>query len=203
VTRDDLLQDLAYARSLAEEGRQTPLVGGSYLILFGVLLTAAYGAHWGMLTGRIPNVGIGFIWMGFGALAFLGSFLLRGRVRTLPGGASFANRADRSVWQGVAIAILAVVVGAIVRGVLNNDMTATNTIMAAGFGMYGIALYTTGSLSGQTWLQSFAWIAWLVSVALWYFLNEPWAYLIASGASVVVLIIPGLMMLQRESSTTV
>jgi hypothetical protein len=103
----------------------------------------------------------------------------------------------------VAIAILAVVVGAIVRGVLNNDMTATNTIMAAGFGMYGIALYTTGSLSGQTWLQSFAWIAWLVSVALWYFLNEPWAYLIASGASVVVLIIPGLMMLQRESSTTV
>lgn len=201
MTREDMLQDLAYARTLAEEGRHAPLIGGGFLVLFGVLLAIAYSAHWAVLASVIPNDAIGFIWMGFGVLAFIGCFLLSGRVRALPGGASLANKADRSVWQGVAIGIIAVVTGAILRGVVTNDMTAANAIMAAGFGMYGIALFTTGSVSSQTWLRTFACIAWAVSAGLWYFLNDAWAYLLAAGASTVVLIIPGVMLLRRETST--
>lgn len=203
MTRDEMLQDLAYARTLAEEGRQAPLIGGGFLVLFGVLLAVAYTGQWAALAGFVPTMAIGFIWMGFGLLAFIGCFMLTGRVRSLPGGASLANKADRSVWQGVAIGIGAVVVGAILRGVVTDDMTAANAIMAAGFGMYGIALFTTASVSSEKWLQTFAWISWAVSVALWFFLNDAWAYLLAAGASVVVLIIPGVMLLRREPSTTV
>jgi hypothetical protein len=191
LTREEMLQDLA------------SLIGGGYLVLFGVLLATAYSAHWAVLTGLIPTLAIGFIWMGFGLLAFSGSFMLSGRVRSLPGGASLSNKADRSVWQGVAFGIGAVVAGVILRGVVSNDMTAANAIMAAGFGMYGIALFTTGSVSGQKWLQAFAWVAWAVSIGLWYFLNDAWAYLLAAGACVVVLIIPGVILLRREPSTTV
>jgi hypothetical protein len=203
VTREELLQDLAYARTLAEEGRQAPLIGGGFLVLFGVLLTIAYSAQWAVLASFIPSIAIGFIWMGFGLFALLGSFMLSARVRSLPGGASLANKADRSVWQGVAISIMAVVAGVILRGIVSNDMAAANAIMAAGFGMYGIALFTTGCVSSETWLRTFAWIAWGVSVGLWYFLNDAWAYLLAAGASVVVLIIPGVILLRREPSTTV
>jgi len=203
VTREEMLQDLAYARTLAEEGRQAPLIGGGFLVLFGVLLAIAYTAQWAVLASFIPNIAIGFIWVGFGVLAFIGCFMLSGRVRSLPGGASLANKADRSVWQSVAIGIGAVVIGAILRGAITGDMTAPNAIMAAGFGMYGIALFTTGCVSSQSWLRAFAWIAWAVSAALWYFLNDAWAYLLAAGASVVVLIVPGLMLLRREPSTTV
>jgi hypothetical protein len=203
VTREEMLQDLAYARTLAEEGRHAPLIGGGYLVLFGVLLAIAYSAQWAVLASFIPNIAIGFIWMSFGLLAFIGCFILGMRVRTLPGGASMANRADRSVWQGVAIGIICVVAGTIIRGVVTDDMTAPNAIMAAGFGMYGIALFTAGSVSSQKWLQTFAWIAWAVSAGLWYFLNDAWAYLLAAAAAVVVLIIPGVMLLRREPSTTV
>jgi hypothetical protein len=203
VTREEMLQDLAYARTLAEEGKHAPLIGGGYLVLFGVLLAIAYSAQWAALAGFIPTAAIGFIWMGFGLFAFIGCFMLGARTRSMPGGSSLANQADRSVWQGVAIGIFCVVAGTIIRGVVSDDMTAPNAIMAAGFGMYGIALFTTGCVSNQKWLQTFAWIAWAVSIGLWYFLNDAWTYLLAAGAAAVVLIIPGVILLRREPSTTV
>jgi hypothetical protein len=203
VTREEMLQDLAYARTLAEEGKHAPLIGGGYLVLFGVLLAIAYSAQWAALASLMPTFLIGFIWMGFGLFAFIGCFILGMRVRSLPGGSSLANQADRSVWQGVAIAIMCVVAGTIIRGVATDDMSAANAIMAAGFGMYGIALFMTGCVSAQKWLQAFAWIAWLVSVGLWYFLNDAWSYLLSAGGAVVVLIIPGVILLRREPSTTV
>jgi len=203
MTRDEMLADLAYARTLAEEGRQTPLVGGGFSILFGVLLAAAYCAQYAVLAGHLPNGAIAVIWISFGVIAGLGCHLLSKRVRQLPGGASFTNQADRWVWNGVAIAILCVVVGSIGRGVFTNDFTAPNVIMAAGFGMYGVALYTTGRLSDQKWLEAFAWIAWAASLILWFFLDETWAYLVAAAASVTVLIVPGVLLLKREPSAIV
>ena len=41
MTREEMLADLAYARTLAEEGRHAPLIGGRYLVLFGALLCVA------------------------------------------------------------------------------------------------------------------------------------------------------------------
>ena len=151
----------------------------------------------------IPNIAIGFIWMGFGLCRLPRLFMLSARVRALPGGASLANNADRSVWQGVAIGIMAVVLGVILRGIVSNDMTAANAIMAAGFGMYGIALFTTGCVSRPKWLRDVR----LDRVGRQHralvFSRRSWAYLVAAGASVVVLIIPGVIMLRREPSTMV
>ena len=82
MTRDEMLADIAYARTLAEEGRHAPLIGGSYLILFGALLGICYVAQWGALTGALPIPGnmIGAIWMAYGVAAFVGMFALRRRV---------------------------------------------------------------------------------------------------------------------------
>lgn len=203
MTRDELLSDLAYARTLAEEGRQTPLIGGAYLVLFGVLLAVAYIAQFYVLTNAVPPGYAGVIWMGFGLCAFVGSFLLRGRTRSLPGGASVGNRADRIVWQGVTIAILVVVAATILRSAFTQSFGSTDTIMAAGFGLYGVALYSAAGLSGQTWIKPFAWLAFLVSGALWFTMGEPWAYLIAAAGAVLVLLIPGVIMMRGEPSKVV
>jgi hypothetical protein len=204
VTREEMLQDLAYARTLAEEGRQAPLVGGAYLVLFGVLLTLAYGAHFLALSAEpVTQQFIGFIWMGFGVCAGIGCVLLRGRTKALPGGASVGNRADRVIWQGVAIAILVVVIGTILRSAFLGDFANTDAIMAAGFGLYGVALYATASLSGHSWLSAFAWLAWAISGPLWFYMGQPWAYLIAAAGAILVLLIPGLIMMRREPSAIV
>jgi hypothetical protein len=203
VTRDELLQDLAYARTLAEEGRQAPLIGGGYLVLFGVLLAVAYAAQYAGLTGALPREYIGFIWMSFGALAFVGCLIIGFRTRAMPGAASVGNRADRAVWQGVAWAIGFVVLGAVLRSIFYDDYAAINGIMAAGFGLYGVALYATASLSGHMWLRRVAWLSWSVSFTLWLFLGEAWAYLAAAIGAVLVLLIPGLILMRAEPAKVV
>lgn len=205
MTREEMLSDLAYARTLAEEGRQAPLIGGSYLVLFGVLLTVCYGAQWAAMAGllAVPSNFIGLMWIGFGVAAFIGTFALSRRVRALPGGTSISNRVDRAVWQGAVIAIMAVVAGSILRMTVSGDYTAPNAIVASGFGLYGVALYASASLSGQAWLRTFAFIAFGVSAAIWFYLNQPWTYLFAAIGAVAVLIVPGFLMMQREPKTIV
>lgn len=205
MTREEMLSDLAYARTLAEEGRHAPLVGGSYPVFFGVLLALCYGAQYAILSGAlaVPTNTIGLIWGGFGVLATVGSIVLGKRVGALPGGAAISNRVDRAVWQGVVIAILVVVIGTILRAILLGDYMAPNAIVASGFGLYGVAIYATATLSGETWLRSFAVLSWIVSGLIWFFLGEIWVYLIAALASVAVLIVPGIIMIQREPKTLV
>ena len=203
MTREDLLQDIAYARTLAEEGRSAPLIGGAYLVLFGMMLAIAYCVQWAAMTGLIPMDNVGWLWIAFGAAALIGTKLLRRRTVTLPGGSSAVNRADRLIWQGVVWAIMAVVVGTVLRGILRDDDTAPSAIMAAGFGLYGVALFVTARMSGLNWLAAFAWIAWLLSAALWFFANEAWAYLLAAGGCVAVLLTPGVIMMRQEPTTTV
>lgn len=203
MTREEMLSDLSYARTLAEEGRQAPLIGGSYLVLFGVLLAVAYVAQWAMLSGQLPLSAAGWIWLSFGLLAFIGSFALRARVRRLPGASSIGNRADRAVWRGVSIAILVVVVGAIAQANVNGSFGATNMIMGAGFGLYGVALYVSAQIGGHRWLASFAYLSWLISGVLWAFMNEPWAYLVAAAGSVLVLLVPGVVSMRAEPSNVV
>lgn len=206
MTREDVLQDVAYARALAEEGRRAPLIGGAYLILFGVLLTLAYLAHWAIWTGAWPVAEptyVGFVWMGFGAFAAVGVAALRRRTKRMPGGASVSNQVDRYVWQAVSIGILVVVFATVPRSMLFNDHNAPNAIMAVGFCLYGLALHVTARMSDERWLSAFALLAWLASGLLFFFLNSPTSYLLAAAAAAAVLFAPGVMLMQREPKTVV
>ncbi len=205
MSRDQMLDDLAYARALAEEGRSAPLVGGAYLVLFGVLLAICYGLQWVALSGVVPALGtfIGAIWVGFAVAALTGVALISRRVRALPGSSAIPNRVDRAVWQGVTAAILAVVASTVARAVFHGDTAAPNAIVAAGFALYGVALHATATVGGQSWLHAFAALAWVVSALLWFFLDEAWLYLLAAGGCAAVLIAPGFIMMRREPSTTV
>jgi hypothetical protein len=206
MTRDQVAEDLAYVRTVAEEGQHAPLVGGVYLVFFGVLLTVAYLLHWSLLTGLIPSAdgnAFGYLWMAYGALAFIGVLLLRGRTRLKPGSTSMVNRVDRAVWWSVGFGIMAVVIGACGRMIVHDEELAPNMIMAAAFAMFCIALWVTATISQQGWLGWFAMLSFAASVGLWLNMNEPWAYLLAAGAGIVVLILPGVMMMRREPSTIV
>lgn len=183
MSRDDLLDDLAYARALAEEGRHAPLIGG--------------------LIEGLWRGAVGFVWIGFAALSSIGVFVLRARVGAKPGGSAMANRVDARVWEGVAITIAVLAVSILTRAVLSGDFTLAGAIMASGFGLYGVPLFVTACISDQRWLRSIAVLSWITSAALWFFLAEPWAYLIASAACLVVLVGPGIVLMRREPAAIV
>jgi hypothetical protein len=206
MTKDELVEDLAYVRALAEEGRHAPLIGGGFLVFFGVSLAIAYSLQWALLSdvfGQTDGIAYAFLWGGYGVVAALGGLLLRPRVRTLPGAASIVNRVDRAVWQCVSLAILVIVAGCIARMIIAHDDYAPNAIMASAFSLYGVALGVTATISNQSWLRIFAWLSFAASAALWLFMNETWTYLLAAGASVAVLILPGVMMIRRQPSPLV
>lgn len=206
MTREELLDDLAYARTLAEEGRHAPLLGGGYLVLFGALNLCASTAQWALLTGRLPlldGAAFAFLWTSYSLLAGIGIAALRLRGRDKPGLTTIGVRAERAVWTGTALALSAVALGSIARMLLNQDTDAPNAIFGAAFALYGAALYATSKLSQQSWMKNFAWTSIAVAAALCVFANEAWAYLIAAMGSALVLLWPGLILMRHEPSTIV
>jgi len=201
MTRDEVLADLAYARAVAEEGRKTPLLGGAYLLFWGLLNATAFALQYALLEGLLPvmdGMSFALLWGSYGIVAGLGMTLLRMRTRSKPGRASIGTRAEHALWSGAAIAVLAVVIGSIARMVSAGDVTAPNAILAAAFALYGAALFGTASLSEQTWLRGFGWLAVAVALNTAMFAHFNWVYVIAAIGSLLALCVPGLILLKRE-----
>jgi hypothetical protein len=193
-------------RALAEEGKHAPLIGGGFLVLFGVLLSIGYTLQWLLLTGKLDDLGggaFGMLWLCYGVLALIGSVWLAMRIRRKPGISSLINKVDRLMWRASGFAIGAVVIGCIARTIMNDDYQAPNAIMAAAFALFAVPLGTTAAISNHGWMGWFSAISMVVSVLLWAFLNEPWAYLIAAAASLSVLALPGFILMRREPSEVV
>ena len=206
MTREEMLQDLAYARTLAEEGRHAPLLGGSYLCFWGLLNAAAFSAHWGVLEGHLPfadGASFAAVWISYGVIAGIGMFLLAQRTRQKPGLTTIGVRAETAMWRGTALALLVVAVGSIVRMVIESDPAAPNAIFGPAFALYGAALFGTAKLSQQSWLAGFAWLSFAIAFTLCLFANQTWAYLNAAVGSLLVLLAPGLVLLRREPSNVV
>ncbi|MGD9979179.1 MAG: hypothetical protein AB7H66_11000 [Hyphomonadaceae bacterium] len=201
MTRDEMLADIAYARTLAEEGRHAPLLGGSYLVFWGVLNAVAFAAQYGILVGLLPladGASYAALWIGYGVIAGVGMTLLRMRTRTKPGLTTIGARAERALWGGAAIAVMAVAIGSIARMFQTGDPSAPNAILGAAFALYGAALFGTASLSQQTWLRGFAWLAAGVALNVCMFATQDWVYVIASVGSLLALTWPGIILLRRE-----
>lgn len=207
MTREEMLDDLAYARSLAEEGRHAPLLGGAYFVFWGLLNMTAYAAHWAMLEGRLPGgdsgLGFGVVWGAYGLIAGIGSALLARRVCNKPGRSAIGVRAEQAIWRGVGLALIAIVIGCIGRMAVENDPLAPNGIMGPAFALFGAALIATGAMARENWLGGFGFVAIAVGMVLGLFANAAWAYLLASAASLIVLVTPGLVLLRREPSAIV
>lgn len=207
MTREELVQDLSYVRAMAEEGRHAPLLGGSFLLFWGLLNAAAYLVQWLLLTGQVPggSTGIGFavLWIGYGVIGGVGSGVLGRRVKTKPGKSAIGVRAEHAVWRGVGIAIGAVAIGCILRMFIEHDAQAPNTIMGPAFALFGASLTVTSMMSGQKWLGMFAALSYAAAILFGVFANETGIYLVAAAASLVVLAAPGIVLLRREPSAVV
>jgi hypothetical protein len=206
MTRDEMLADLAYARTLAEEGRHAPLLGGAYLLFWGVVNAAAFALQYAIIEGTLPHMdGAAFavLWFGYGVVAAIGMTLLRMRTRDKPGLTAIGTRAERALWTGAAIALMAVVIGSIARMFIVADPTAPNAILGAAFALYGAALFGTASLSEQTWLRGFGWLSVAVGLNCCMFADQAWVYVIASIGSLLALGVPGMILLKREPSAIV
>jgi len=202
----EIAEDLDYVRTLAEEGRHAPLLGGSFLMFWGALNAIAWAIHWGLVNERVvpnPSWHFGALWATYGIIAGIGSTLLGNRIKDKPGMSSLGNRLERAAWAGAGIGTGAVVIGAIGHMLYSGDNTAPDVIVPSAFALYGGALMATSIVTQEKWLGGFAFVSFALAAVLGVFLSAPWFYLAGAMGSLLTIFVPGVALLRKEPSTTV
>ena len=102
---DDLVDDLAYVKALAEEGRDTPLVSGLIYVIWGLVIGGTTLLVYGQ---EIGITALGFAdgpwpWAFAMALGWALSMYFGRRTNTKPGASTLGNRTAASVWMSVGI----------------------------------------------------------------------------------------------------
>ncbi|WP_084395726.1 hypothetical protein [Henriciella aquimarina] len=199
--------DLAYVRDIAESGASAPLLGGRFLVWWGLLVTIAYIGHYLIVTGLagLPVDMLGLMWMAFAVIGVGGFFaLMKIFPADKPGASSAGNRASSTVWMASGFVLFSFFTGVTIKSIL--DGTASmgfNWSIPLVLGVYGISQLVSGLMSNTRWLTfaGYAAIAFVGLTAL--IVDRAELYLAAAVAAAVTVLIPGLLMLRDEPSTTV
>lgn len=200
-------EDLAYVREIAESGASAPLLGGRFLVWWGVLVTAAYLAHYAILQGvaGLGGTALGIMWTVFAVLGVAGqltlTFLFPG---AKPGASSAGNRASSNVWMASGFVLFSFFAGVVIKSLLDGAASpGFNWSIPLVLGVYGISQLVSGLMANSRGLIIAGWggIAFVgITVIM---MHTPELYLAAAAAAVLVVLIPGIIMLREEPSTTV
>jgi hypothetical protein len=193
-------EDIRYVRQLAESGANAPLLGGRFMIWWGLLLTVAYVAHHFALGGRIGDGSTVFaiIWLGFATLGIAGQVALACFMPAKAGAGSAGNRASRSVWFAGAAAIASMTIGSALAAAGGAGPATFDWIVPVAFAAYACALIVTGTLARNS-ITTVAGAGAVVMVGLFTALIlHPERYLVAAAGVVLTVLLPGLLLLRGE-----
>ena len=157
--------DIAWLRSLAEEGAKTPPQGGAILCASGLIWGTASVAHWTIISGLLPvdPAGYGLVW-GVALLVFFATlFVLIRRLKAQGGVETAANRAFGSVWSALGWGIFSL-------------FTA---LMLLDVGRTGEANMAEWSLAIPSIIMAFYGMGWAVSATM---LRQRTLWVLAIGA---------------------
>ena len=192
--------DIEYVRQLAESGAHAPLLGGRYMLWWGLLLTTAYLAHHLALRGSIGEGRVVFpiIWGSFSALGIVGHLVLERSMPAKAGAGSAGNRASRTVWIAAAAAIASMVAGSAVAASTGAGPATFDWTVPVGFAVYACALIVTGSLA-RSQISVAAGAGSVVMVGLFTaIILSPDRYLVAAAGVLLTVLLPGLLLLKAE-----
>ncbi len=195
------IDDLEYVRNVAEQGVNTPLVGGRIGLLWGILLSTTFAIHGSMVAGLIPfsSYAAFSLWLGFAVFGGVGTFLLDRRLGNKPGAASVANQVDNAVWFFFSMAMLACFVGLTLSVFLRGaGQPVFDTMVAFGFAGQGMAYGTLTKVTGQRWMLLPSLAAFAMAVVCFTAIGTSWLYLVAAAGIVLTVVLPSLINIRRE-----
>lgn len=202
-----LSQDLAYLIDLAEQGRAAPPVGGRFALWWGVLTTLVLMVHWAIISGNIDGVGqpaLPLVWLTYGVIGTIGTFVLDRSVCDLPGASAVNNRISGAIWGFMGLMTGLFAVGVLLGVVFGQAPLSTfDTILGVAFAGYAVAFFVSARLSKDGVSYLFSGVSALAVVVTGFFVGQTVLYLIAAGFVAATAIGSGLYQLSREPRTTV
>ena len=201
MTKDQILDDLKYAREIAEQGVNTPLLGGRIGLMWGCLLAPTLLIHGLTLMGLIPLSAtyIGLLWLTFGVLGGILTFLLGRGLNNKPGAHSAINRVEQATWTGTTLMLFGLAIGTSYSVlVMEKPYWLYDVILAAAFGTYVINYYVLAQFSGLKRLYFPMMIAFILMFVMIVNLGQPFIYVLAAFGVVFTAIIPAFLSLKNE-----
>jgi len=201
MTDSEILNDIDYIKSLAEEGRNSPLLSGRIGLWWGILLSITLMTHWASLEHIIPLPidMIGILWMSFGIIGGIGSAIISKSLINKPGISSVNNRVSIILWTGSSILLFIYSLSALASTLTGKvDIIIMDTIAPVAFGLSALAHFVLSKISNNPWQKLSAILA-IAFVPITMLLIGTSALLLAAAIGVVFTnIVPNFIGILRE-----
>jgi hypothetical protein len=199
-----LREDIAFMRTLAQQGASGPIFGGSILLATGLIYATASAAVWWVATRAAPEPGhwMAGIWgaavttqMTVTALIILA---LRGRGQ----GMAAANRSNRvfsMVWNAVGCAIMACILSFLLTAWVAHIPAVFAGAPAVVMALYGVAWAATAASTKERWTWAVAVLSFVFAVASGALAGSANLPLLFAAALLILLAAPGALLILRAS----
>lgn len=198
-----LADDIDYLKDLAEAGDCAPSLSGRFALLWFGLAAVTLMVHWAILRGLIPGMTeqwVGLVWLVFGLVGGIGSYLIGLSIRDLPGQASAGNRVDRHTWKITALGLFLFAASIFTVVMLRAEATPLlfDMIMPTAFLTYAVSYGATAAFTRgiSRWLPVIMSLVFVVITIL--FVGSPELYLAACVGVVAVWSVAGYRQLREE-----
>lgn len=194
-----LREDVAFMRTLAEEGRDAPLLGGSILVAAGLTFTPAALAHWAALRGwwgETPAA-VNWPWLIAAAVFLVCLYVIVRRLRSGSGVFSAANRAFGAASSGIGLATFALFPAFMLASMRTGEwiiMSMYPPVILAG---WGALWFVAAEVSGRVWFRIVGGAAFLLAVVTAAFAGSAEQYLLYAVAIIVAALLPGLALMRQ------
>ena len=206
MSRDELLSDLNYVKTMAEEGAQTPLLGGRIGLMWGILMSLTFIGHWAFVSGHtgLPNQYLGFLWLGFAIIGSLLTFILDKTLTDKPGLSSVGNRVDSTVWMFFGALMFSCFIGfALIIALGKASYPLFDFMVAIGFTAQGMAYGIVSKMSGYKWLMLSSIAGFISGIVSFALFGSTTLYLFAALGAIATIVIPEIIMLRGEPKNVV
>ena len=197
--------DIAYIRALAEEGRNTPVLGGGILITAGAVFGLASLAHYAVDSGLLDVEPVAYAWIWIGAMVifFLSLIGLKSKLRGKPGARSAVNRAVGAGWMGVGLGIFVLAVSIAILSFKLQSPVPTLIFPSLILALYGAGWAVSATMSGQKWQWWLAIGGWAGAPAMAALIGTPLLWLGYAAGLALLALVPGLILVRQEPAEVI
>jgi hypothetical protein len=200
-TTQTLKDDLAFIRSLAEEGRAGPLLGGPILLTNGLIFSGASLLDFALAThpALARQDWLADVWWAALGLSALVTIALIARLRAGKGRGSgpLVAKTFGSIWSGVGLAVWACVFGLLLAQARLQDGTVFAGFPTVILALYGAGWTASATLAQQRWMWGVALGGFAAAVLAGWLAGQASLLLVFAAALLLLMAAPGLILMRQ------
>jgi len=197
---DSVQGDIAYLKTLASQGRDTPLLVGPVLVTAALIFGAATAIQWGISSGLVAlsSWGVLWVWIGAGIAFSAALWVIIRKMGTQAGAGSARNRTIGAAWSACGYSIFATWLSLMAYGFSTGSWAAMSLMPTIVMVAYGSAWMIAGLVVERKWMAGVALLSYAGAVAMAWFANTHMIFGVYLLLLSAVALVPGLYLMRQN-----